>query len=317
MNRPNFLIIGERRSGSTSLAKWISNHPEIYIHPQMDKAYFVDSELVGIQTDKEGQTKTCVWRDKHTVDEYYSFFDKRESETAIGEKSADYLFWEPCHQRIKDFIPEVRILITLRNPIDRAWSMYWNEFGKGRETLSFEDAINREEERAKDSDYGKLHFSYITRGFYQESIERLLQTFNRNQIYIVILEEANNDLKSVLKEVYSFLKVDPNKGLDGNGSKVNTNWTLVAKPYIVQNKVLCYLENQIFSVFTKFVYRIPKLHTYSKRKFIKLMFTGTRKHKSEIVMNLSTRKKLQKLYKPHIESLESLLQKDLSVWLKE
>ena len=58
-------------------------------------------------------------------------FVEGDGRIAVGEKSADYLFWHPAHARMHGWIPGARIILTLRNPIERAWSMYWNEIGRG------------------------------------------------------------------------------------------------------------------------------------------------------------------------------------------
>ena len=317
MNKPNFLIFGERRSGSTTLARWVECHPDVFLHPKMDMAYFIDKDLVGRKEWKEGKAEYAKWENEHSQTEYQQYFDNSENKTAIGEKSADYFFWQPAHERVKKYLPDVKLVITLRNPIDRAWSMYWNERGKGREILEFEDAINVEPERVLKSDYAKLHLSYVSRGYYDESLNALYKTFSRKNVYVLILEKARIDPKKYLKEIYTFIGVNDSVGYDNIKKEFNKNWTLIQKPTIKKFKVFASLENIIFRWISLFSFAVFRSNIYKRRKLISVLASPFRNSKSNFKMEAASREKLRKEYSPHIKNLEKILNTDLSIWLRD
>ncbi len=318
MPTPNFLIIGERRSGTTSMARWIQCHPEIFLHPQMDIGYFVDKELVGSKHWKKGKADYKKWNQEHSKEEYLNYFENANSQIAIGEKSADYLFWHPSHQRIKEYFSDVKLIITLRNPIERAWSMYWNELGKGRETLSFEDAIEQEDQRIAESDYARDHLSYKTRGFYDQSISKLLESFPKQQIKVFILEEVRKNPKKHLGDLYNFLGVDPLKGYDNIKQSYNANWTAIPKPFWKSNSLLTAFEAAYFKgtalIARKVLFR---KNLYKRRKFQINMAKPFRYSKSDVQISKAFRNRLQDIYRPHIKNLENILHRDLSIWLDD
>ncbi|WP_235299281.1 sulfotransferase [Portibacter marinus] len=316
MKEPTFLIIGERRSGTTTLARWIEDHPEIYLNPKMDLGYFIDSELVGSKKYQEGKVDYEIWGVTHSREEYLDFFKNANTHKAIGEKSADYFFWHQSHQRIKNYFPDIKLLVTLRNPIERAWSMYWNEVGKGRESLSFSKAIRAESKRIESSDYARDHLSYVTRGFYDRSLQKLFEVFDPQNVLVTILEKAKIHPSSHLKSIYSFLDVNTDIGYSNVDKKYNRNWTMIQKP--VLNKVPFFkkLENKYFYTVNKLSLLLFRRNIYRRRNFVKKISKPFRNSKEDFIMKKEDREYLEKIYSPHIKELEKMLDLDLGEWLK-
>ena len=111
-------------------------------------------------------------------------------------------------KRIAQNIPKVKIIIILRNPIDRAWSHYWHEVKKGREQLKYEDAIKYEKERITKDFNAFCTKSYIKRGIYVSQIQNYLQYFSENQMFFLIFEEFVQNTMLEIKRLYRFLGVD-------------------------------------------------------------------------------------------------------------
>lgn len=310
---PNFIIAGERRSGTTSLACYFKNHSDIYLLPKVDMAYFVDTQTKGIIDRLKGKVDYSLWAKKHSKQDYLSLFGNAANKKAIGEKSADYLFWDESHQRIKEFLPNVKIIISLRHPVERAWSQYINEVGKGREGLSFEEAILKENDRIKESDHARNHLSYVQRGFYDVSIKKLLKTFNKEQVYIVILEELIANPNIELEKIFDFLGVDKKLGLNNSGKRFNNNWTTFQHEWVRRNKILSKFEFFL----TKVQRRVVKLFfksPYKRKQFSHKLESFYRLSKKDVKMSDKSRNYLNELYLPHIENLELLLNKDLRIW---
>lgn len=311
MNKaPTFLIIGERRSGTTTLAKWVKEHPEIFLHPRFDLGYFIDSELVGSRTYRKGKVDYTSWAKTHSKEAYEALFDAADQQLAIGEKSADYLFLEQCHSRINTFYPNIKLLITLRNPTDRAWSMYWNEVGKGRESLSFEDAIDAENQRISASDYAKDHLSYFNRGIYINSLKKLFETFPRERVYITLLDHLMNDPINEMKKVYDFLGVDPEKGMEIVGKQFNRNWTVTPRPFVQKSAILSAIDGFYYEAINKFANLIHK-DTYARRRLIVRLASPFREKKASKEMSKATRAMLQSRFAQHNKELELFLNKKI------
>lgn len=313
---PNFIIIGERRCGSTSLTKWMEAHPELYMHPKVDLNYFIDDYVRPMRKEWEmGEIDYTLWDTNHSQEDYANQFVEGAGKKAIGEKSADVLFWRPAHERLKRVLPDAKIIITLRDPIERAWSMYWNEFGKKRETLSFEEAVAQEEVRCSRSAYERDHMSYVRRGFYDESISDFFKIYPREQIMIVFLEETVKDPKAQLSEIYSFIGVDPELGLERAETRYNNNWASVPHKFWTQNKVLATME-ETFVRGVRFGTKLIIRDGYKRRRLMPKIESLYRQVQRDKTMKESTRRKLKAIYKPHIENLEKILDKDLSFWKK-
>ncbi|MEM9886772.1 MAG: sulfotransferase, partial [Bacteroidota bacterium] len=289
----------------------------IYIAPQVDKAFFLDKAVVGTRKWFDGQVDASKWEKEHNLSDYANYFEDASDEIAIGEKSADYLFWTSAHARIKAALPNVKLLVILRNPIERAWSMYWNELGKGREKLSFEEAIAAEAERIAKSDYAKDHLSYLTRGFYDRSLKELFKIFDPEKVKVLILEECLEYPKANLQEVYQFLGVNDEMGFENIGKKVNVNWTLLPKPFWKSHAILAWIEAKIYRsiiLFSKVVYRNNR---FKRRKLSMFLARPFRFSKKDVQMANKTRMALQKKYSASIQQLEQLIGKHLSIWCAE
>ncbi len=195
MPLPTFIIIGAQKCGTTSLYNYIIEHPEISGASQKEIHFFDQNYSKGLE-----------W--------YKSQFHGK----ITGEASPYYIFHPLCPKRIHDTIPDVKLIILLRNPIDRAISHYGHEVKLGKETLSFENALRAESERLKGEEQKILanenyqsiphqHLSYLSRGRYIEQIKRWYNFFEHSQILILNSEDFFLNPNNLLNSVYDFLGV--------------------------------------------------------------------------------------------------------------
>jgi len=206
---PDFLIIGTQRGGTTSLYHYLQAHPCIELANTKDTHFF----------DKK-YSKDIGWYRGHfpTVLEkaYAQQVHKRPFVT--GEASPSYLFHPHVPKRVVRALPHVKLIVLLRNPVDRAYSQYYHAIQLGHETLSFEEAIEREEERiAKErqkilqdeyyESFDYKHLSYLSRGIYIEQLQAWMDLFLREQFLILKSEEFYADPAASLKQALAFLKV--------------------------------------------------------------------------------------------------------------
>src|SRR5207248_4768960 len=119
---------------------------------------------------------------------YAAHFENAPRDSICGEASPSYLFIPGTARRIHDLVPEAKLLAILRDPVARAWSHYWYNVSLGREILSFEKAIAREEDRTSGPDPQPRWFSYLARGDYVAQLRRFASVFPRDQLCVVLFE---------------------------------------------------------------------------------------------------------------------------------
>ncbi len=204
---PNFLIIGAQKAGTTSLYAYLCKHPHISSAFKKEVHYF---DL--------NYSKGTNW--------YRSFFPltktlhKYKPSFITGEASPQYMFHPHSISRIIKDLPDIKIIILLRNPIFRTFSHYQHQVRVGREKLTFEEAIENEESRLineldkmKENEYYNsykyLMFSYIKRSIYHSQLKDILSQFKREDVLVIQSERFNEFPQEVYTKVLSFLGLPP------------------------------------------------------------------------------------------------------------
>jgi hypothetical protein len=191
---PDFIIIGTQRGGTTSLYRYLAAHPEIGQASRKEVHYFDRYYENG-------------------MDWYLAHFPLRGEYRLVGEASPFYIFHPEVPERILTAVPLAKFILLLRNPVDRAYSQYQMKVERGLETLSFEEAIEREPERLATTDDpldpAWRHHSYLARGVYVDQIKRWFDRFPRNQFLIIKSEEFYAEPVQILHQTQGFLGVEP------------------------------------------------------------------------------------------------------------
>jgi hypothetical protein len=206
---PGFLVIGAARSGTTSLYRYLTDHP--CIAPALRKEiHFFDLQFARGSTWYRAQFPSRL---------YLRYTRARHGADALaGEASAYYMFHPWCPARVAATIPGVKLIALLRNPVDRAYSHYHLQVRKGREPLSFEEAVDGEEERLAgeqermlaDPGYASFNhrrYSYLARGRYAEQLERWMKLFPEDRLLVLRTEDLEEDPGKVLGQALRFLGV--------------------------------------------------------------------------------------------------------------
>lgn len=206
---PDFLIIGAQKCGTTSLYDNLTRHPCIYPASKKEVGYFDRFYYRGL-----------AWYRT----QFPSFIRKCYSKNVLrrgfitGEASTGYIINPHSLKRISRVIPNAKLILLLRNPVDRAYSHYQHTVRIGTEKLSFEEAIQKEDERIgdewermlreeKEYNIDMAHYSYLRTGIYVHQVKRLLKLFNRKQVLILKTEDLNTKPKRSFLRVLDFLNV--------------------------------------------------------------------------------------------------------------
>ena len=191
MTLPNFLIIGAAKGGTTSIAEYLKQHPQIYISPIKEPFFF----------SLEGQKPSfCGPGDQHAfslavtdIADYRQLFEGVKNEVAIGEASTTYLYTSHSAEKIYQYIPQVKLIAVLRNPVERAYASYLHLVRDGYETImDFSEALNQEQQRIHDNWMLLWHYKQV--GFYYSQLKHYFNRFNPQQIKVYLYD----DLKQIL-----------------------------------------------------------------------------------------------------------------------
>ncbi len=199
---PNFLILGEAKCGTTSLFNYLVQHPQIL--PTFKKeVHFFDLNY----------HKGKLWYKAHFPTRFAMTGDK-----ITGESSPYYLLHPLAPERVYNLLPEAKLIVMIRDPVERAYSHYQHQVRSGLEHLSFEDAIEQESTRLNDykskikrkalsnSLYFQI-YSYLERGKYINQLKHWLNWFGFNSMKIIKSEDFFDSPDHNLNEIFDFLGV--------------------------------------------------------------------------------------------------------------
>lgn len=300
---PDFLIVGAQRAGTSSLYYYLLQHPQIYMSPVKELHFFS-------YIDKPEHIRNLVrdrWRERNVVtasnlNNYISFFKNASDKQIIGEVSPSYLYhYKDTINAIKRMYgkraKELKIIISLRNPIERAFSALEQATKTNKEELDLIPAIEHIPEKLKQGLFG---LDYIGHGKYYESVKAYMENFEH--VAIILVEELKEKPYETIRYIFEFLGIKkdflPDISLKLNPSGIPKNrkiFDFVNKPNIVKR----FLKNLLPA----------KIRIQAKAYLLKHLLDKTymKKHEREYLIGV---------YKDDIKNLQSLIQKNLSAWLK-
>src|SRR6266700_1010126 len=207
MAMPDFMIIETQRGGTTSLYNYLLAHPQIAAATKKEVHFFDRHFQHGIPWYR-AQFPSLIQGDMgETIG---------RQGVITGEASPYYLFHPHAPARAALVVPKTKLIVLLRNPVDRAYSHYYLAVKKGVETLSFEEALAQEETRTRDEgqrlaadphyfSYNHKHYTYLARGMYADQLQRWMNSFPQEQFFILKSEDFYATPDRKLKEIFQFL----------------------------------------------------------------------------------------------------------------
>ena len=195
--KPSFLVIGYAKSGTTSLFHYLSQHPQICQPTLKEIQYFAQS----------------YWRGKKW---YQSHFPTRKKNCITFEASPDYIWYPNSLRRIHNEFPNMKLILLLRNPIDRAYSHYNHKRTENRDSMdTFEKAIDEDQERydfiLKNSEtlraYDIFPAPYLSIGKYSRDLKNCYNIFTKNQVLVIKSEELKINPSDTLNKIFEFLNL--------------------------------------------------------------------------------------------------------------
>jgi len=279
---PNFFIVGAAKAGTTSLYNYLKNIPRIFMSPVKEPRYF--SQIVAINNPNRIGNKK----------KYLDLFKDIKDEKAIGEASPIYLLDPDSPKLIHQAVPNAKIIIILRDPIQRAYSHYLHNVRNGITNVSFMEMITNYL-NSEDKENPRLHL-LINSSLYSKRVQKYFDTFGSKQVKIIIFEEFVANTKQTINDIIKFLEIDyeltetPTKTYNPFGESRNQ-----LASSIISNKTV-----------RKFAKRIISLPT--RKKIVRNIFN---KDSVKPEIGIEERKILEKIYKTDVKKIQSILDRSL------
>jgi hypothetical protein len=284
---PNFLVIGAQKCATSWVYQCLKEHPEVYV-PFVKEQHFFDHNY----------HKGLDW--------YERYFMGYNNEKSIGEVSPSYLTSEEAAERIHETLgAAVKLIVCLRNPIDRAFSQYRMHLRKGITEKLF-------------TQLWREHPQYIPAGKYNEHLSKYLKIFPKENIFIAIYEDIEKDPVDFMKRIFSFLDVDPNI-IPSSAKKIIPPESLEYGDFYNFSKKIIYLFNKLHLGWLVRIVKRSRFQIFFDRVAIRDSQNKSKQEKSmlkelSIELDQNTRDELLSVFKNDIESLENVIDRDLSFW---
>ncbi len=288
---PNFLIVGAARSGTTSLWHWLRQHPQVFMAPYKEPAFFTHNFGV------------------FTQDQYLSLFKAGQGKPCIGEASTAYLSAPESPRWIHEVLGKVKIIVVLRNPVERAYSMYCWMVMNGLEPIeTFEEALNQESRRMASLPFHQncpisfRDYQYFNAGLYIDKIYPYINIFGADRVKILLFDDLRVDPSGFCAGVCDFLGISSAH----RHALKRENGGVIPRSISLQ-------------------YRLRAMRLRTRRRFgvsdrlvtcwyvMAMLINKGRGAKKP--MSPAVRAQLVERYRTSVEQLSDLIHRDLSHWL--
>ena len=276
MTLPNFLIIGAPKAGTTSLYRYLCQHPDVFMSPVKEARYYW----------REGVAQGRVHI--HTREAYERLFDGATSERAIGEASPQYLNSLTAPERIAADLPEAKLIVSLRNPAERAYSSYLGWLRGAEERRSADEAL-------RPGSY------YFDTSLYHAALSRYFARFARERVKVILFDDLTANPRAVVRDLLEFLEVDPAFEID-TATRHNR---ATAPRSIILNEVIYRSGRAIHGILPARI-RNTGLTARVQRFFLR----------SPAPLPASIRQRLIEQFRDDVGETSALIGRDLSSWLQ-
>jgi len=298
---PNFLIVGAAKCGTSSLHKYLEQHPDVFMS-RVKEPRFITSQIISFPLNGPGDHKVENWYVKK-YDDYIKLFEGAEDFQAVGESSADTLyFYKGSIPVIKKYLGDPRIIIMLRDPVKRAFSAYQHLVRDLREELSFEDGLKEEPNRIKNN--WELIYHYTAASLYHDAVKAFRDNFSH--VNVILTEDQEKRPRQLIRDIFSFLEVDPNFGVN-----TEIKYNVSGKPKVQWIHQFFFEGNMARKLAQPIARKLFPLETRQR-----IAQKIQEKNLTRLTINPETKIKLQEFFEEDIKKLENLLNRDLSRWRK-
>jgi len=293
---PQFVIVGAPKAGTSSLYEYLKQHPKVFMPEKKEPVFFC-----GYGSNFRGPGSHLYNRDLVTdPDEYLALFAEAPPGSLTGEASTDYLSCPQAPLRLKEWNPSAKIIVCLRNPIDRAYSEHMHLVRDMAENEKFVTALRLEGGRRNEG-WIPL-FWHVERGLYCEAVKRYFGTFGKGNVKVIFYEDLSRSPAFIVRTLFEFLDIAPVP------VEVAKSYNASGYPLLKPIHRFVFEENRLKTLIKG--YMKQEMRTKLKET---LFFANLRQKKMSRVEFEYLREKFAK----DIVCLQNLLQVDLGHWVKD
>lgn len=296
-NLPDFFVIGSGRSGTTSLHRYLSQHPQLFLAPK-NPSYFYACDLG--RTPLEGSPEALPPYFVRDAEKYRNLFAEVPAGMHAGDVSPVYLASTHVAGRIASHNPGAKLIALLRNPVDRVFSRYVARHRDGLEhTPTFEELVERESREPVQRE--DAHASYLPGGMTSHFLQTYFDVFPRENIAIWFYEDFASDTGRVMREISRFLGVredfpfDVSRIHNRGGGRIKNR--MIGKIWAASEPLR------------------RSLRPLLPRKFRDRAFRKVTADTERVSVRPETRQRLVEIYREDIAQLGRMTGRDLSAWL--
>ena len=291
-NNIQLMIVGAPKIGTSSLLRYLAQHPDIYTHPQPEMTFFLqDHEYV----------RGYQWA-------YRKYFSKCPQGKQLIAKNVMVMCSREIMKRIYEHNPEIHLVVLLREPVARAYSAYWWARRRGWENIkTFEDALAAEEERLNENWFKWRQCAYKFNSTYYLHVKNLITQFGKNQVHCILTDTLKTDAEKICQRLFKVMEI-------------NTNF----QPIVEQrhNQAAMPRSEWFGFLFTQFLASRHPLRRAIRKllpdaaayKFRKAVLDLNDKPFTPPSLNPETREQLTAYFQPFNNQLAELLEQDLKHW---
>ena len=296
---PNFLIVGAAKSGTSSLHNYLNQHIDIFMPSYTEQGVKVKEPRFLIKDLIQNRVHNGIWN----WSDYKELFNNVKDEKLIGESTVLYLYYyKEAIKNIKLRLgDDIKIIIMLRNPVERAYSAYQHVSRGMKENNTFEKALELEEERLDKDPFLTPMVMYKSMGMYFKMVKAYLESFD--QVHIIYYEDFRDNTMDSVQKTFDFLGVDRDPSINIKMYNVGgRRWNN-------------YLLKRFFMKQGRFHFLLKLLIPNRFRTFFRNQLVNYSMENSPTI-SLKVKKELRSFFKKDIEHLSKLLNKDLKHWIE-
>jgi len=295
--KPNTFLIGVQKSATTSVYDWISQHHEVCGPIALkDYPFFLEDEKYnrGIETLQDA-----------FIEEGYT-----EKNKIVLQGNVQYIFHKKALQRIHKFDSEAKLIVVLRNPVDRALSAFQFFKKLNKETLTLNEALKAEERRMKGDLQTINDLTYKAHGLYSKQLKNVFDLFDPKQVLVLFYEDIINKPEDLIKKTYKFLGIDTE--YVPQFKKLNVTGTFkhpwIHKMFFKDNKIRKFFVDHVVDVF------LPQHKRTNIRLKVRDWNTSNESHSDSKLLYADEIEGLRNYYEKDILELEKLIHLNLDHW---
>jgi hypothetical protein len=295
---PTFIVAGPPRCATTSTYYYLRQHPQVFMSPIKETNFFAYlASQRGLSL-----AQSTMNRPVRSLEAYQQQFEGAGGALAVGEASPIYFWIAGAAELIRAYLPEIRLVFILRNPIDRAYSAFLKSVQDGEEQRSFEEAVNQELLHP-DEEPDRARGFYVRIGFYSRFLARFTSVFGPDQLCISFQDDLESAPATFLRNLLLFIGVDPERHVD-TSARYNTSQVVRADTLLRAGRWKAVSQ---------------RLGRFIPAPIYRQLYRGYSASLDRLIevppVRAETRRRLCGAYASDIRELQALSGRDLSHWL--